>query len=510
VSADSLDDLIVYRENKPHVRRCLGAGKVDYIDLTEWSFADRFFAFLSASGFLAFAQASYPTPRVKEEVPVWFLVACAVQLKLHCESAFLRLKHLLQSGAVLARLRFNVGSHAGGGFNNKNKKPRKTMVDQDTVRKFYGHTAAVRLFRWFNRDVAGWLHQHDVFAAEGRFICDLSFVPVPDNANYRHVARLPLDEHGNYLDLRDLTPEERKRVRYTPCYALVSLLHVLPEDGGYIYAGAYLLNGKADPVRTARRLVRNFLEAVGPGVMKQLILDRGFLDGAFITALKSDHGIDVLIPLRSNMQAREEAMRLIEHFDLPWREYRVVRDEAGQIVKTERVAGVGDIRVWDSCKVPLYVGVMHVTDGGGSEDDWALASTSPYEDPTEAFHEYADRTDIEERHRQLKECWNLTKFTSPAFNLIAMHVCFILLVYTLVQVYLKNGKLQELTNRMIDTLRQEEQLGLNAVIVYAGHFFATFDVDEYTDILLYLRPAPLKRMRKWIRRFRQDKTRPPP
>ena len=45
--------LIVYRQNKPFVRRALGAGKVDYIDLTKWSFADRFFAFLSASNFLS-------------------------------------------------------------------------------------------------------------------------------------------------------------------------------------------------------------------------------------------------------------------------------------------------------------------------------------------------------------------------------------------------------------------------------------------------------------------------
>ena len=99
------------------------------------------------------------------------------------------------------------------------------------------------------------------------------------------------------------------------------------------------------------------------------------------------------------------------------------------------------------------------------------------------------------------------------------HVYFILLVYTLVQLYLNNAKLSELTSRTIETLRHEERLGVNAVIVYAclrathrqaGHFFATFDLDEYGDILVHLRPAPLDRMRKWIKRFRQSKTRPPP
>jgi len=84
------------------------------------------------------------------------------------------------------------------------------------------------------------------------------------------------------------------------------------------------------------------------------------------------------------------------------------------------------------------------------------------------------------------------------------------LVYTLVQLYLTNARLSNFTKRTIETLRHEERLGINAVIVYAGRFFATFDLDEYSYILLRLRPAPLERMRQWIKRFRQSKTRPPP
>ncbi|GAG15077.1 unnamed protein product, partial [marine sediment metagenome] len=237
---------------------------------------------------------------------------------------------------------------------------------------------------------------------------------------------------------------------------------------------------------------------------------RGFIDGALLTEMKREHGIDVVIPLKSNMTAGREALSLIEHFNLPWTEYRVVRDAAGKVVKREEVAGVGDIRMWDHCDVPLYVAVMRTTEADGAVTHWALAGTRGYDDPAEAFNHYRERTDIEERHRQLKECWKLSRFSSTAFNLIAAHVHFILLVYTLVQLYLNNAKLSELTSRTIETLRHEERLGVNAVIVYAGRFFATFDLDAYTDILLHLRPAPLERMRKWIKLFRQSKTRPPP
>lgn len=81
MSKTSASELVVYKENKPFVRRALGSGKIDYLALTDWGFQDRFFAFLLATGFLQFAEISFPTPRVKEDIPVWFLVACAFILK---------------------------------------------------------------------------------------------------------------------------------------------------------------------------------------------------------------------------------------------------------------------------------------------------------------------------------------------------------------------------------------------------------------------------------------------
>jgi len=500
--------LVVYQENKPYVRRALGAGQIEYLALTEWSFQDRFFAFLLATGFLPFAQMSFPTPRVKEEIPVWFLTACALVMKLHAEWAYSSLGYLLKSGAVLARVGFNVGEHPGGGFNSKNKKPRETAVDPDAVRKFYKDTPAVYLFRWFNMDVARWLDQQEAFDPEGRFIIDLTLLPVPRNPNYKHVAWLPLDAEGHYVDTSQLTPSERKKFRPTPCYALVSLLHVQPWAGGYIYAGAYLLSGKCNPVYTAERLLRRFIEAVGPGVVKQLILDRGFIDGKFVTGLKRHHGIDVLIPLRCNMNALKEAQDLIRYDKLPWSDYSVKEDSEGKTTR-EEVAGVQAIREWEVCEEPLYVGVMRTTKSDGQVECWGLASTRAYKNPADAFRDYEKRTEIEERHRQLKLCWNLLRFPSTDFNAIAAHVYSILLTYTLVELYLKKENLSDLTPATIRTLQHEERLGKDAVIVYVGRYFATFDLDEYTDIILHLRPEPLQRMRNWIRVFRQTKMRSP-
>ena len=53
-------------------------------------------------------------------------------------------------------------------------------------------------------------------------------------------------------------------------------------------------------------LLDTFLATVGPDVMKVLLLDRGFINGPQIGRLKQEHGIDTVIPIRSdmNLQAR--------------------------------------------------------------------------------------------------------------------------------------------------------------------------------------------------------------
>src|SRR3990167_8638070 len=105
---------IIYEENRVKVLNDLKDGRIDYIDLADWTFQDRFFAFLLGVRFFEICGASYPTPRKKEEVPLWFLLACKVQMKLHTTSSFEQLPGLLRSGAVLSRVRFNVGGKNGG------------------------------------------------------------------------------------------------------------------------------------------------------------------------------------------------------------------------------------------------------------------------------------------------------------------------------------------------------------------------------------------------------------
>jgi hypothetical protein len=165
-----MEQVILFQENKVEVRRWLKDGRIDYLDLSSWSFQDRFFAFLIEQRFFQWCASSYPTPRERENIPVWFLLACALQMKLHRTGAFQRLERILRSGSILTRARFNIGLQKGG-FNRRNKKKREVPIDPDTARKFFTDTPTDQLEEWHNTEVQAWLRRHRAYAdKEGIFI----------------------------------------------------------------------------------------------------------------------------------------------------------------------------------------------------------------------------------------------------------------------------------------------------------------------------------------------------
>jgi hypothetical protein len=123
-----------------------------------------------------------------------------------------------------------------------------------------------------------------------------------------------------------------------------------------------------------------------------------------------------------------------------------------------------------------------------------LASTRNFVDPKEFISHYELRMQTEERFRQFKHAWYITDFPSPHAALIESHVCFTLLTYSLLQLYLQRKDLQDKTHQMIDTLRRDERLGKDAVLVYAKENYGVFDLDDYTHRVAGLLDTPRQRL----------------
>jgi hypothetical protein len=545
-------DLVIFEQNKPLVLEALGNGEFDYIESASEVFETEFFRFIKAKTILDKLAETYPSPRKKEEVPLWFYVAGNLSMRLHGVHSFNAFPLVVRSGGLL-----NVLGPEGArkvthpdtgdvtiaceGFNRKNHYDREAPCDQDFLRKLAKDTEADALMRWFSTDVAEVFKTQRAFDKEGIFIGDASYLFVPDNPHYEGSVKLLFDESDHPVSeeaYKKMSDERKTRCQWRRCYKMVSLLHTNRSMDFFFFVALKVLPGNAHESPVLYEQVRQFVETLGKGVMKRLILDRGFLDGKSISTCKKDYGIDVLIPVRRNMDIYEDAMALFQLPEVTWvcleepvtetkdsprpRPEAIVKREKKrqetlaqlkqqkrspppeEIIVKREAATIGEFRSWSSCTVPLSVVANRETYADGHRKTWLLIDTKEVEDPTEASKEYHLRTTIEERHRQLKCFIDLTKFTSRAFSMVINQVVFIMLSYNLLQLYLLRQGRKKLNNETLPHIRQQLLPSDNHIIVYFENYYGLFAPLEFTEIIASLEDEPRKKIADKCRRLSRE------
>ena len=324
-------DFVAFEYDRPFVLEGLRHGEIDYLEhVSEAAEADLFRHLIRRDVLTRLAQ-EYPTPRKKEEVPVWLYLASQISLKLH-DASYHAFPYVLRSGGLITALGPQVGRKAlhpdtqdvtlaCEGFNDKNSNGRQTPCDQDFLRKLARDTDAGRLHGWFNREVPRCLRSLKLFDPEGLFVGDASYLFVPDNENYEDSVKLLFDEHNhpvdpNEVDLRD------KRYQWHRCYKVVSLIHVNRSLDLFLTVAAQVVPGNRHECPILYELVDGFVKAVDRGWVKVLMVDRGLIDGPNIGRLKSDYQIDTIVPLKKNMNAYQDVMGLTRLKDFRWEPYQ--------------------------------------------------------------------------------------------------------------------------------------------------------------------------------------------
>jgi len=465
-------------------------------------FETDFFRFIKAKPILSKLAETYPTPHKKEEVPLLFYVASNLSMRLHGVHAFNAFPMVVRAGGMLNAFGPSVGKKVTHpdtgevtlsceGFNNKNHYDRQSPCDQDYLRKIAKDTRADELMRWFGQDVVSVFRSRRAFDKGGLFLGDASYLFVPDNPRYEGSVKLLFDEHDHPLSREQyerLTDEQKIRCRWRRCYKMVTLLHTNRSLDFFLFAALKVLSGKENESPVLYELVREFVEAVGKGVMKRLILDRGYLDGKAISTCKKDYEVDILIPVRRNTDIYEDAMALFQLPDVDWVDAKEPEVKAKElprprpisVAKRERkrqetlqelkrkeppplpeetivkreAAAIGEFRSWSSCTVSLTVVANREHYADGHQETWLLIDTKELKDPSQVRDEYHLRTAAEERYRQLKCFSDLTHFASRAFSIVVNQVVFIMLAYNLLQFYLLRQEKKKLNKKPMPYIRQ--------------------------------------------------------
>ena len=468
-----------------------------------------------------------PSAREKEEVPRWFILAANLSLKLHPENSFLAFERVIRCGGLLSALpparasrRLDPNTKAlllcCQGFNAQNDYARSTPCDQDTLRKALKDVPAQTWLDWYNGAVQQSFQRDGFFDPDGVFVGDGSYLFVPDNEAYEGSCVLWFDEHNHPVEYEKLSAVERKKAHRERCYKLVTLLHLRGTHPCYVYAAVALVSGQDHELPVLDRLIEQFGGGGGPGVLKRLLLDRAFLDGERISHWKRDLGIDVVIPLKKSMDLWTDAWALAD--TQPWREHRLpapippgppphrpehlVRREATRqrtlaqrqtqeppperSLCAVRVCTIKDFTSWSSASVPLHVALFREAYSDGSEENWSLLTPGELGDGFRLRQDYHRRTDIEERHRQLKCFYDLTGFRSRSFNAIAAQVVMILLTYTLRQWQLWPMLREQEANRSPATMRFRLAMRREYVVIYYQNAYTQMPLVSFSRELLQL------------------------
>jgi hypothetical protein len=549
-------DLIAFQYDRPFVLDALSRGEIDYLEQVSEAAEADFFRHLIRRDVLNRLAERYPTPREKQEVPVWLYLASELSLKLHGAESYHAFPRVLRSGGLIDAL----GPELGGrktthpethdvtlscpGFNRKNDYDRQTPCDQDFLRKFARDTEVDRLHAWFNREVPRCLRSLRLLDEEGLFIGDGSYLFVPDNEHYQGSDRLWFDEHHHpvdpdQVDLRD------KRYQQHRCYKLVSLIHINRQLDFFFTVAARVVPGRRHECPILYELVDEVVRAVGRDAIKVLILDRGFIDGVQMGRLQQDYRIETILPVRSNMDLHADALGLTRLRDFRWEPYvrpvparpaeaapakptRLARREAKRqqtlarskaelpaetrgdsaealSTRPQTLLGVGrGLLSWSQCPVPLTAVVNREQDKHAEVRDWVLVSTSPRRTAAEVRSLYDLRPAIEERHRQYKCFWDLTRMHSCAFSLVVNQGLFVLLAYTLLQAHLVLRQRQELNRSVWERAWQLLSPTLEVVAVYYHQRFCLLTLAEYGRILLDVAEPVRAKLRDRLRQIERE------
>jgi hypothetical protein len=531
-----------------HPQRVLEAfrqGEFDQIEIIGQADEKDFFELCLRERLLGALAKGMPTARQKIEVPLWFILAANLSLKLHVENAFHGFERVVRCGGLLSALDPALATKhldpktkawvlSCQGFNHKNHYERATPCDQDALRKALKDVPAQQWLDWFNGPVQKVFQQYGFFDPAGVFIGDASYLFVPNNPAYEGSELLWFDEHNHPVNYDELSPDQRKWAHLERCYKWVSLLHLRGQC--YVYAGAALINAKRHESPVFYQLVEQFVATVGKGVMKQLILDRGFIDGPAISHCKTDLGLDVLIPLKKNMDIWHDAWALGQ--TQPWqlipppvpspppvpaqRPEALQRREAkrqqtlaarkaappppppDQVVVRRELCPIKGFTSWSAATVPIHVLLLRETYADGHQEGWGLMNTADFHDPLRPKQDYGLRTHVEERHRQIKCFYDLTDFRSRSLAAITAQVVMVLLAYTLRQWQLWKRQQEQLSGRTPELLRQQLAIHQHWVVIYHQRAYAQMPLVSFARELAELEAAARAKVLAKLRHLEQS------
>jgi Transposase DDE domain len=224
-----------------------------------------------------------------------------------------------------------------------------------------------------------------------------------------------------------------------------------------------------------------------------LLEDRGFLDGATVSELKRQRRVDVIVPLKANMLATQEAIQLAEMAD-QW--------EPHPSRTNQRIALVRGVEhMWSECEVPLNACVIRFWNKKKKRTDHiVLVTTDLALNAPWIVRYYEERPEIEQDYEQMKSGgWQLQKLSSTRYSEIVFYVLTVVLSYSLYHLFSNTqagAQFADKTRQAIAFTQLRTQR--THILVYAGGHFEIFETLSFVEMVLQLSSSVQERLRTWL------------
>ncbi len=515
-----MDSIKLWARNGEAVRQAIELGEIAHIETASEELTDEFLVFAIESGLLKSWAGSFPDPRCEPEM------AMEVILPAHLAARFAGLYSMRKAGYVLrsARVLGALGSSVevidpAHGLSLRGTSDDK-LFSGDVVRKLLvqmeqhadlsqparrpppepsvvvkvrerasrravkhavdeaeaearAHKVAEPLVDWYNQHVGVSMLKYARLGRGRRIhILDTTHVEVPIETGTYECSGVVKNQDGTL----------------SRGYKLATLRTLLDSAGLLTQVAMSAI--QVHDMALCRPLLA---EAPVLRAGDLLLEDRGFLDGATLSALKHKRQVDVILPLKANMLATQEAIHLAAMAD-KWQAHPARAEQTITLVR-------GVEHMWTECEVPLNACVIRFWNKKKKCTDHIVLVTTDLElNAPWIVRHYEERPEIEQDYEQMKSGgWQLKKLSSTRYSEIVFYVLTVVLSYSLYHLFANT----QAGARFADKTRQAiafEQLRTQRthIIVYAGGYFEIFETLRFVQMVLQLSPPVQEHLRAWL------------
>jgi hypothetical protein len=489
--------------DQQQVARRLCAGDVTLVTVSGWGFVADFLAFLDQIGFHAllgiegrgFMRVMIPVARL--------IMTYQMKVLLGISSMNLVPTKLFRQAALLKLIGYTEGEMAAGFCERGNLSAGP--MHKNTLADAVERLSAGELEYVLN-ETAIRLRTRGLFeGSRGHFALDATDLETTSGYSGAGVKR--------YTEWK-WDRKERKAVEVER-FAHGFKLLVVYEVRLRVVVAARVVPINEHESKFTLSLVRQAVRNLGDGVVRVLLMDRGFLDGQDLWVLKAEMGIDFVVPSKDNMLVTADARGFCRREADGECVFRAERRGRKRVGKSGKVRWEGQVSVVGVAGLTSYdqygdekharranrkgfegnaLNTVVVTSWQGEEyeigHERVFLSSLSVEAPLEVLDLYDLRSLIENTaFRELKQGWNLKSYPKRTAEAVTGHVFLTLLTFTLANAF-RSSLGQELAGHGIRRHRAEQEDG--SVIVFAGEHYAIFHIEELL-ILLGVVPKVLLR-----------------